>query len=83
MWLELGKNQHKRTPIFARKVMRATILGTLCNNNYLYVSKSDLVNGVWVYLRVSEVVTSCLLMTVISDVMRGIVRMLTGTVLLL
>ena len=39
--------------------------------------------GVGVYLSVSDVVTSCLLMTVISEVMRGIVRMLSDTVLLL
>ena len=50
---------------------------------YLYFSKNVLVNGVGVYLRVSEVVTSGLLMTLISEVMRGIVRMLTETVLLL
>jgi hypothetical protein len=47
------------------------------------VSNRDLVSGVGVNLRVKEVVTSCLLMTVISDVIRGIVRMLTGIVLLL
>ena len=50
---------------------------------YLYVSKSDLVRGVGVYLRVRDVVTSCLLITVISEVIRGMVRMLNGTVLLL
>ncbi len=47
------------------------------------MSNSDLVRGVGVYLSVSDVVTSCLLMTVISEVMRGIVRMLSDTVLLL
>ena len=35
------------------------------------------------YLRVRDVVTSCLLITVISEVIRGMVRMLNGTVLLL
>jgi hypothetical protein len=41
------------------------------------------VSGVGVYLSVREVVTSCLLITVISDVISGIVRMLTETVSLL
>ena len=40
-------------------------------------------SGVGVYLSVSDVVTSCLLITVISEVIRGMVLMLMGTVLLL
>ena len=47
---------------------------------YLYVSKRDLVRGVGVYLRVRASVMSCLLMMVISEVIKGMVRMLVRTV---